>query len=84
MTRNYVVSSPEFGTIVKRADSIAEARTFAKSLGDGATVSLPYRYCDRCESAPCECTKHTLIVACDAAGRTKKILRQIAGRTVLS
>jgi hypothetical protein len=73
MTRNYVISSPRFGQIVKRADSIAEARAFAQSLGDGATVSLPYRHCDRCDSAPCECPKRTLIVAVDGAGRVGSV-----------
>lgn len=79
MNRIYLISSPTFGEIRKVADSIAEARAYAKSLDPAATVSLPYRHCDRCDSAPCECVKKTLLPRSDG-----KILREIVGRTVLS
>lgn len=57
----YLVETPEYGTIRKTADNIADARRWAKSafgLGPRAvTRELTYRRCEWCGSSKslCDC-----------------------------
>ena len=59
MTRTYLVHAEKFGVLRKAADSIAEARAWAKTaLGVGPRAvsrEIAYRICGACDSKPCAC-----------------------------
>lgn len=61
MTMTYIIQTAEYGELRKAADSIKEARAWAKrALGVGpraVTRELTYRRCDWCGSSRslCEC-----------------------------
>jgi hypothetical protein len=58
----YDVKSERFGTIQVRAESLEEARNWAREaldIKDSSAVTLHRDCvrCDRCDSAPCTCAR---------------------------
>jgi len=55
----YEINAPPFGRLLLTADDRAEAVQIARRFKGASAPKriIPYRHCQRCDSAPCTCPR---------------------------